>query len=99
MRNKILIALLATTLAGPLLAKEPNPARGLDSVNVPVVTRSDYAFDAAAPDSSLAVSRPGLTPGLAVSTLAMATTFISTAPMPMRPVPTWPAWPAVMACC
>ena len=54
MRNKILIALLATTLAGPLLAKEPNPARGLDSVNVPVVTRSDYAFDAAAPDGSLA---------------------------------------------
>ena len=54
MRNKILIALLATTLAGPVLAKEPNPARGLDSVNVPVVTRSDYAFDAAAPDGSLA---------------------------------------------
>ena len=54
MRNKILIALLATTLAGPVLAKEPNPARGLESVNVPVVTRSDYAFDAAAPDGSLA---------------------------------------------
>ena len=54
MRNKILIALLATTLAGPVLAKEPNPARGLESVNVPVVTRSDYAFDASAPDGSLA---------------------------------------------
>ena len=54
MRNTILIALLATTLAGPVVAKEPNPARGLDSVNVPVVTRSDYAFDAAAPDGSLA---------------------------------------------
>ncbi|MEO8142075.1 MAG: CpaD family pilus assembly lipoprotein [Sphingomicrobium sp.] len=54
MRNKIMIALLATTLAGPLSAKEPDPSRGLDSVNVPVVTRSDYAFDAAAPDGSLA---------------------------------------------
>ena len=53
MRNTIMIALLATTLAGPSLAKEPNPARGLDSVNVPVVSRSDYMFDAAAPDGSL----------------------------------------------
>lgn len=54
MRNTLLIALLATTLAGPVLAKEPHPARGLESVNVPVVTRSDYAFDASAPDGSLA---------------------------------------------
>lgn len=54
MRNTIMIALLATTLAGPALAKEPNPARGLESVNVPVVTRSDYMFDASAPDGSLA---------------------------------------------
>lgn len=54
MRTQIMIALLATTLAGPVLAKEPNPARGLDAVNVPVVTRSDYAFDASAPDGSLA---------------------------------------------
>jgi pilus assembly protein CpaD len=53
MRNSILIALLATTLAGPALAKEPDPSRGLESVNVPVVTRSDYMFDAAAPDGSL----------------------------------------------
>ena len=53
MRTKLIIALLATTLVGPALAKEPNPARGLDSVNVPVVTRSDYAFDAAAPEGSL----------------------------------------------
>ena len=53
MRNTIMIALLATTLAGPALAKEPHPSRGLESVNVPVVTRSDYMFDAAAPDGSL----------------------------------------------
>jgi len=30
------------------------PDRGLESVNVPVVSRSDYVFDAAAPDGSLA---------------------------------------------
>ncbi len=54
MRNTIMIALLATTLAGPVLGREPDPSRGLDSVNVPVVTRADYAFDAAAPDGSLA---------------------------------------------
>jgi len=53
MRNTIMIALLATTLAGPALAKGDEPARGLESVNVPVVTRSDYMFDAAAPDGSL----------------------------------------------
>lgn len=55
MRNQIMIALLATTLAGPALAGGPaDPSRGLESVNVPVVTRSDYMFDAAAPDGSLA---------------------------------------------
>ena len=53
MRNTIMIALLATTLAGPALAKGDEPTRGLESVNVPVVTRSDYMFDAAAPDGSL----------------------------------------------
>ncbi len=53
MRNTIMIALLATTLAGPALAQDGNPARGLESVNVPIVTRSDYMFDAAASDGSL----------------------------------------------
>ena len=55
MRTKLMIALLATTLAGPALADErkDNPSRGLESLNVPVVSRSDYAFDAAAPDGSL----------------------------------------------
>lgn len=59
MRKTIMIALLATTLAGPVLAKEPSPARGLESVNVPVVTRSDYMFDAAAPDGSLGAGEQG----------------------------------------
>ena len=53
MRTKMIIALLATAIAGPALAGGPNPARGLDSVNMPLVTRSDYAFDAVAPDGSL----------------------------------------------
>ena len=53
MRNILTIALLASALAAPAAAGGPDPARGLSAVNVPVVTRSDYAFDAAAPDGSL----------------------------------------------
>ena len=53
MRNTLIIALLATTLAGPALAAGDNPSRGLSAVNVPVVTRSDYMFDAVSPDGSL----------------------------------------------
>ena len=53
MRTNLMIALLATALAGPAFAGGIEASRGLDSVNVPVVTRSDYAFDAAAPDGSL----------------------------------------------
>ncbi len=57
MRTKMMIALLATALAGPALARGGNDeSRGLESVNVPVVTRADYAFDAIAPDGSLAPS-------------------------------------------
>jgi len=56
MRKTLMIALLATTLAGPALAGARDDTRGLESVNVPVVTRSDYVFDAAAPDGSLPLS-------------------------------------------
>ncbi len=57
MRKTLMIALVASALATPALAKPKNDAaRGLAPVNVPVVTRSDYAFDAAAPDGSLASS-------------------------------------------
>ena len=56
MRKTLMIALLATTLAGPALAGHRDEERGLESVNVPVVTRSDYVFDAAAPDGSLPLS-------------------------------------------
>lgn len=58
MRTNLMIALLATALAGPAVAgpKPIEASRGLDSVNVPVVTRADYAFDAVAPDGSLGPS-------------------------------------------
>jgi pilus assembly protein CpaD len=56
MRTTITIALLASALAVPATAKPPkwaDPSRGVEAVNVPVVTRSDYVFDAAAPGGQL----------------------------------------------
>lgn len=53
MRTKFAILLLATIAATPASAKD-DPRRGVESVNVPVVLRSDYVFDAAAPDGRLA---------------------------------------------
>lgn len=54
MRRHFALLALATALAGcthdsPLNA----PVRGLAAVNVPVVSRADYVFDAAAPNGSL----------------------------------------------
>ena len=54
MRRHIALLALATALAGcthdsPLNA----PIRGINPVNVPVVSRADYVFDAAAPGGSL----------------------------------------------
>ena len=48
------IVLVALGLAGCGHKPYDIPDRGLESVNVPVVTRSDYVFDASAPDGSLA---------------------------------------------
>ena len=53
MRTSLIIAALASALAVPAQAAGVDPARGVDPVNVPVVTRSDFAFDAAAPDGNL----------------------------------------------
>jgi pilus assembly protein CpaD len=51
MRRSIALLALATALAGCVT---PDPAsRGMASVNVPVVTRTDYNFDLAAPGGSL----------------------------------------------
>lgn len=54
MRTTIIFALMASALATPGFAADP--ARGVSEVNVPVITRSDYAFDAAAPDGTLSPS-------------------------------------------
>lgn len=52
MRTLINIALLGSALAAPAVAKD-DPSRGVEAVNAPVVTRSDYVFDAAAPGGQL----------------------------------------------
>ena len=54
MRTTIIFALMASALASPAIAADP--ARGVSEVNVPVITRADYAFDAAAPDGTLSPS-------------------------------------------
>jgi len=45
--------LLASAVAGCTTAQADQPTRGLVAANQPVVTRSDYAMDLAAPDGSL----------------------------------------------
>ena len=54
MRTAILILAGASVLTGCSAMQaqtkaQPDAARGLESINVPVVTRQDYVFDAAAP--------------------------------------------------
>ena len=55
MRSTIAILLMASTLAGcaTRVGNEGNPDRGIAAVNVPVLQRADYVFDAAAPGGSL----------------------------------------------
>jgi pilus assembly protein CpaD len=50
----LLIASAALAGCGYHAAQGDVPARGVEPVNVPVVTRADYVFDAAAPGGSLA---------------------------------------------
>lgn len=57
MRTRIALVLLASAVAGCTTpSRFDDPARGMAAVNVPVVTRSDFVFDAAAPDGSLPAS-------------------------------------------
>ena len=52
MRSKVILIALASSLAA---CNTPDmPAKGVASVNVPVVTSADYVFEAAAPDGALA---------------------------------------------
>lgn len=52
MRNQIALLALATALAG-CMPQPTDAMRGVSAVNVPVVTRSDYTLDVAAPGGSL----------------------------------------------
>ena len=52
MRSKIILIALASSLAACNTTDLPD--KGVAAVNVPVVTTSDYVFDAAAPDGALA---------------------------------------------
>lgn len=55
MRHSLLILAAASSLAGcGHVAPVTDATRGVSPVHVPVVTREDFAFDAAAPDGSLA---------------------------------------------
>lgn len=54
MRNQIVLLSFAAALAGCGPNSETNPLNGVSAVNVPVVSRADYAFDVAAPNGSLA---------------------------------------------
>lgn len=56
MRTSLAIVLLASVFAGSSAASADQPERGLQAVNQPVVTRSDFAMDLAAPDGTLAAS-------------------------------------------
>jgi len=52
MRSKLVLIALGSVLAG--CSTTDHPERGVAAVNVPVVNRADYVFDAAAPGGALA---------------------------------------------
>ncbi|HTK59468.1 MAG TPA: CpaD family pilus assembly protein [Sphingomicrobium sp.] len=54
MRRHFALLALATALAGCTHDRPTEAMRGVESVNVPVVSRADYALDLAAPGGSLA---------------------------------------------
>jgi pilus assembly protein CpaD len=56
MRKGFAIVLLASALAACTTPGVDQPTRGMVAANQPVVTRSDFAMDVAAPDGSLAAS-------------------------------------------
>lgn len=53
MKQTLLILAAATSLAGCVHTEANMPTRGVEAVNVPVVTKNIYVFDASAPDGSL----------------------------------------------
>lgn len=55
-RSIILLGAMSVLAACQTTAPTDRPAKGLSSVNVPVISRADYALDLAAPDGSLSPS-------------------------------------------
>lgn len=55
-RSIILLGLVSALGACQTTAPTDRPAKGLSSVNVPIVTRADYALDLSAPDGTLSPS-------------------------------------------
>ena len=53
MRTRIAIVLMASAFAASTPALADQPARGVQAVNQPVVTRTDFAMDVAAPGGSV----------------------------------------------
>lgn len=58
-RSITLFGLVAALGACQTTAPTDRPAKGLSSVNVPIVSRADYALDLSAPDGSLSASEAG----------------------------------------
>ena len=56
MASKSALLLVAVVLTGCAYKPGPNFEAGMEAVNVPVVNRADYVFDAAAPSGSLSPS-------------------------------------------
>ena len=56
MRTKVALLAFASALAGCQYTPHDLADRGVNPVNVPVVSRSDYVFDVSAPGGSLAAS-------------------------------------------
>lgn len=57
MRSKIILVAFTASLAACTTPNQTaSPDRGVESVNVPVVTGADYVFDAAAPGGALSAS-------------------------------------------
>ena len=59
MRRSIALLTLTAALAGCNGASPTEAMRGVSSVNVPVVSRADYAFDVPAPDGSISSIEAG----------------------------------------
>jgi pilus assembly protein CpaD len=59
MTSKSAFLIVTAALAGCMHQPSPVPEAGIAPVNVPVVSRADFAFDAAAPKGSLPASEAG----------------------------------------